>query len=144
MCLESVRLFPRIAKKDIEVGKKLFVHNGKIFTMYRGYPVTSMIMKTSFTLLTIIKLYLYKKNINNRYLVGEGVIHSFNLSRMRSDLKSDFKLGKFDGETMYVRAIIPKGALYYKDYWGDTYASNKLILKPSEEQLRYFEKINKH
>ena len=138
MCLESARLFPRIAKEDIEVGKKLCVHNGKIFTWYLDYPVTSTIMKTSFILLTILKLYLYKEKRNGRYLIEEGVIHSYNLTTISYSFKSDFILGKFDGYTMYVKAVIPKGALYYKDNWGHTYASNKLILKPSEEQLKYF------
>lgn len=138
MCLESARLFPRIAKEDIEVGKKLCVHNGKTFTWYLDYPVTSIMMKTSFILLTILKLYLYKEKRNTRYLVEEGVIHSFNLTMVSHAFKSNFISGKIDGETLYVRAIIPKGALYYKDYWGHTYASNKLILKPSEEQLKYF------
>lgn len=138
MCLESVRLFPRIAKEDIEVGKKLAFCNGELVTWYRDYPVTSVLMKTSFILLTILKLYLYKEKRNTRYLIEEGVIHSYNLTMMSHAFKSNFILGKIDGETLYVRAIIPKGALYYKDYWGHTYASNKLILKPSEEQLKYF------
>lgn len=37
-----------------------------------------------------------------------------------------------------VKAIIPKGALYYKDSNDNAYASNILILKPTKEQLKYF------
>lgn len=39
---------------------------------------------------------------------------------------------------MYVKAVIPKGSLYYIDHHGYTYASSKLVLKPSKEQLKYF------
>lgn len=131
MCLESARLFPRIAKEDIVVCKKLAYHNGKLVTWFRDYPVTNMIMKTKFILFTIIKL-LFKNRIHNRYIIEEGFIHSYNAKHLSAEL------GKFDGHTLYVEAVIPKGALYYKDYWGSTYASNKLILKPSEEQLKYF------
>jgi hypothetical protein len=132
MCLESARLFPRIAKEDIVVCKKLAYCDGKLVTWYRDYPVTNMIMKTKFILFTIIKL-LFKDRIHGRYNIEEGFIHSYNTIIFGTEL------GEFDGYTMCVKAIIPKGALYYKDYWGSTYASNKLILKPSEEQLNYFE-----
>lgn len=132
MCLESVRLFPKRAKEDIIVCKKLAYHNGKLITWYRDYPVTSTIMRTKFILFTIIKL-LFEGRIHDRYMVGGGFIHSY------SNTTSFYsKLGEFEGYTMYVKAVIPKGALYYKDYEGSTYASNILILKPSKEQLKYF------
>ena len=131
MCLESSRLFPKRAKEDIVVCKKLAYYNGKLVTWYEDYPVTSMIMETKFTLFTIIKI-LFGDRIHGRYLIGEGVIHSYDTKPFADEL------GKFDGYTMFVKAVIPKGALYYKDYWGHAYASNKLILKPSEEQLKYF------
>lgn len=130
MCLESTRLFPRKAKEDIVVCKKLAYCSGKLTTWYRDYPVTNTIMKTKFTLFTIINI-LLDYRAHGRYLIGEGVIHSY-----ATDL--GYKSGEFDGYEMYVKAIIPKGALYYKDYWGYSYASNKLILKPSKEQLKYF------
>lgn len=131
MCLESVRLFPRIAKEDIVVCKRLAYCDGKLFTWYQDYPVTNTVMKAKLTLFTIIKL-LFKAKIRGRYAIEEGVIHSYNANCFASEL------GEFDGYTMTVEAVIPKGALYYKSYWGDTYASNKLILKPSEKQLKYF------
>lgn len=131
MCLESVRLFPKIAKEDIVVCKKLIYDRGKLVTFFMEYPVTSMIMKTKFTLFTIIKL-LFKDRIHGRYIVEEGVIHSYDAILPNDD-------NAFNGRVLYVKAVIPKGALYYRDYWGYAYASNKLILKPSEEQLTYFE-----
>lgn len=137
MCLESTRLFPRRAKEDIEVGKKLAFYNGELITWYQDYPVTNVVMKTKPNLFTIIKIYL-TKTINNRFLIGEGFIHSYNLNDFNRYDKYLFEKSAFDGDTMYVKAVIPKGALYYKDYWGHSYASNKLILKPSKELLKYF------
>lgn len=132
MCLESTRLFPKIAKEDIVVCKQLAYCDGKLKTWYRDYPVTNTIMKTKFPLFTIVKL-LFKSRIHGRYSIEEGFIHSYsNASCFYNEL------GEFDGYTMHVKAVIPKGALYYKDYWGGTYASNILILKPSEKQLPYF------
>lgn len=131
MCLLSTRLFPRRAKEDIVVCKQLAYYNYKLFTWYRDYPVTNMIMKTKFTLFTIIKL-LFRNRIYGRYVVEEGVIHSYNTTYFADNLD------KFDGYTMFVKAVIPKGTLYYKSFQGDTYASSKLILKPSKEQLKYF------
>ena len=133
MCLGSVRLFPKIAKEDIVVCKKLAYDDGKLVTWFKDYPVTSTIMKTRFILFTIINL-LFIGRINGRYMIEGGVIHSYsNTTGFYSNL------GEFKNCTMYVKAVIPKGALYYKDYWGSTYASNILILKPSKEQLPYFE-----
>lgn len=137
MCLESVKLFPIKAEKDIEVGKKLAFYNGKLTTFYQEYPVTSVLMKTKPNLFTIIKTYL-NKTINNRFIIKGGFIHSYNLDMFSHNFKFLFEKSVFDGSTMYVNAVIPKGALYYKDYWGDTYASSELILKPSKEQLKYF------
>lgn len=138
MCLESTRLFPRRAKEDIEVGKKLAFCNGELITWYRDYPVTNVVMKTRPNLFTIIKIYLRDRTIGNRFIIEGGFIHSYNLNKVTSKYKSLFEKSALDGDTMYVKAVIPKGALYYKDYWGHSYASNKLILKPSKELLKYF------
>lgn len=137
MCLESVRLYPRRAEKDIEVFKKLNFCDGELTTFFRNYPVTNVVMKTKPNLFTIIKIYL-TKTINNRFLIEEGFIHSYNPNEISYYEKYLFEKSVFDGSTMYVNAVIPKGTLYYKDYWGDTYASSELILKPSKEQLKYF------
>lgn len=138
MCLESKRLFPKIAKKDIIVGKKLFVNDGELVTYFREYPVTNVLMKVNFLLLTIIKLFLHGKDRHGNYIIEGGVIHSYNLSNSSTQFKYSFIRGEIDICTIYVKAVIPKGALYYEDWNGLTYASNKLILMPTEEQLKYF------
>lgn len=137
MCLESTRFFPRIAKEDIVVGKELYVSGGELVTAIREYPITSILLKTNSWLFAILKL-LFKLKCHGRYIIEGGMFHSYNLDQSCSYFKEAILEGTVDGRRLYVKAIIPKGALYYKDYWGHTYASNKLILQPSKEQLKYF------
>lgn len=137
MCLESTELLPRKAKEDIIVGKKLWINRGKAVTFYQMYPINDLIMKTRFILFTIIKI-LFRRRICGRYVVEEGFIHSYDLDTCSSYYIDSFTQGTIVDGILYVKAIIPKGALYYKDYWKHTYASNKLILKPTKEQLKYF------
>lgn len=137
MCLESTRLFPIRAKEDIVVGKELYVSRGELVTAIREYPITSIVLKTNSWLFAILKL-LFKLKCHGRYIIEGGMFHSYNLDQSCSYFKEATLAGTVDGRRLYVKAIIPKGALYYKDYWGHTYASNKLILKPSKEQLKYF------
>ena len=137
MCLESVRLFPKRAKEDIVVGKELHFIGGKLVTSIRSYPITNTVLKTNWGLFDILKL-LFKK-CHDRYIIEGGILHSYNLDTSCGYFKESVLSGIVDGRALYVKAVIPKGALYYKDYWGYTYASNKLILMPSKEQLPYFE-----
>lgn len=137
MCLESTRLFPKRAKEDIVVGKVLHYVEGKLFTSIRDYPITNTVLKTNSWLFAILKL-LFKGKSTFGYLIEGGVFHSYNLDSSSGYFNDCVFSGIVDGRTLYVKAVIPKGALYYKDYWGHSYASNKLILKPSKEQLKYF------
>lgn len=137
MCLDSTRLFPQRAKEDIVVGKVLHFIGGKLVTSIREYPITNTVLKANSWLFVVLKL-LFKRKCHGRYSIEGGMFHSYNLDQSCGDFKESVLSGIVDGRALYVKAIIPKGALYYKDYWGYTYASNKLILIPSEEQLKYF------
>lgn len=137
MCLESTRLLPKRAKEDIVVGKVLHFTGGKLVTSIRSYPITNTVLKTNWRLFDILKL-LFKK-CHDRYIIEGGMFHSYNIDTAYGDFKESVLSGTVDGIALYVKTVIPKGALYYKDYWGHTYASNKLILMPSKEQLPYFE-----
>lgn len=139
MCLESKRLFPRRALTDIVVSKALSLnYNNELVTYFMRYPVHSLKMKAKFSLFTVLKVFI-NKIINKRlyYEIEKGMIHSYNLDGMDYYTRQQFETGTIKHGNMYVKAIIPKGALYYKDYH-DTYASNILILKPTKEQLKYF------
>lgn len=139
MCLETKRLFPRRALTDIVVGKALCLnYNNELVTYFMRYPVHSLKMKAKFSLFTILKVFI-NKIINKRlyYEIEKGMIHSYNLDGMDYYTRQQFETGTIKHGNMYVKAIIPKGALYYKDC-RDTYASNILILKPTKEQLKYF------
>ena len=140
MCLESKRLFPRTALTDIVVGKTLCLnYNNEVVTYFMRYPVHGLEMKEKFSLFTILKVFI-SKIINKRlyYEIEKGMIHSYNLDNRDYFTRQQFETGTIECCNMYVKAVIPKGALYYKDCYGYTYASNKLILKPSKEQLKYF------
>lgn len=140
MCLESKRLFPRRAKEDIIVGKVLsLTYNKEVVTYYQRYPVRSLEMKEKFSLFTVLKM--FKGKIRDKYpyyILEGGMIHSYNFYNMDYFRRQQFEMGTIEYNDMYVKAIIPKGALYYIDRYGSTYASNILILKPTEEQLKYF------
>ena len=139
MCLESKRLFPRTASTDIVVGKWLSLTSNGVVTYYQRYPVRSLEMKEKFSLFTVLKMFMLK--IIRKYLyyhLEEGMIHSYNLDDMCYYTRQQFETGTIEHGNMYVKAIIPKGALYYKDCYDSYYASNKLILKPTERQLKYF------
>lgn len=139
MCLESKRLFPRIALTDIVVGKKLsFTYNNEVVTYYQRFPVRSLEMEEKFSLFTVLKMFVEKIiHKYSYYKLEGGMIHSYNLNNMNYT-RQQFETGAIKYDTLYVKAIIPKGALYYKDSYGNTYASNILILKPTEEQFKYF------
>ena len=142
MCLESKILFPRIAKEDIIVGKWLSLSSIGVVTYYQRYPVRSLKMKEKFPLSTVLKMFVEKRRHEySSYKLEKGMFHSYNLNTMNYFTRQQFETGTIENCNMYVKAIIPKGALYYKDYWGDSYASNILILKPTEEQLKLF-KLN--
>ena len=140
MCLESKRLFPRRAKKDIVVGKVLsLTQNNEVVTYYQRYPVHSLEMKEKFSLFTVLKMFISKIRYKETYYTLEGgMIHSYNFCNMEYFRRQLFETGTFEYTNMYVKAVIPKGALYYIDRYGTTYASNILILKPTKEQLKYF------
>lgn len=140
MCLESKRLFPRRAKNDIIVGKKLcLTYNNEVVTYYQAFPVHSLEMKEKFSLFTVLKMFVEKRRYKyQHYKLKGGVIHSYNLYDIHYSIRHLFETGAIRYGDMYVKAIIPKGALYYIDRYGHTYASNILILKPTEEQLKYF------
>lgn len=140
MCLKSKRLFPRRAKEDIVVGKCLDItQDNKVVTYYQRYPVHSLEMKEKFSLSTILKMFINRIRYEYLYYrLERGMIHSYNLSGLDYFIRQQFETGTIEYRTMYVKAIIPKGALYYEDSLGATYASTILILKPTKEQLKYF------
>lgn len=140
MCLESKRLFPRRALTDIVVGKALSITYKKgVVTYYQRYPVHSLEMKEKFSLFTVLNMFILKiRRKYSYYHLEEGMIHSYNLDNMDYFTRQQFETGTIEDNVMYIKAIIPKGALYYKDSYGHTYASNILILKPTKEQLKYF------
>ena len=140
MCLKSKRLFPRRAKEDIVAGKCLDItHDNKVVTYYQRYPVHSLEMKEKFSLSTILKMFINRIRYEYLYYRLEGgMIHSYNFSDLDYFTIQQFETGTIEHQTMWIKAIIPKGALYYKDSLGVTYASNILILKPTKEQLKYF------
>lgn len=140
MCLESKRLFPRTALTDIVVGKLLcLTYNNEVVTYYQRYPVRNLEMKEKFSLFTILKMFIEKRRHKDLYYTLKGgMIHSYNLGNRDYFERQRFETGITEYNDMYVKAIIPKGALYYKDCYDSTYASNILILKPTEEQLKYF------
>lgn len=140
MCLISKRLFPQRAKEDIVVGKSLcLTYNNEVVTYFMKYPVHSLEMKEKFSLFTILKVFI-NKIINKPlyYEIAKGMIHSYNLDNMEYFTRQKFEIGAIEYSNIHVKAIIPKGALYYEDAYDYTYASNKLILIPSKEQLKYF------
>lgn len=100
MCFIKESIIPKIAIKDILVHKALLIRNEKIVT-----PCTRMIIPDNGIIKAKESLlnFLTKSNLN-----GEGV-HSYSIV-----VNKDYLFG-----TLYVKAYIPKGTLYFENSRGE-------------------------
>lgn len=113
MCLYTKQICPIRARRDIEVYKVLRYDSvtDKIITPYTHFPVLTKTMDVSEE--SIERGMCFVRTIT------KGMIHSYSFCPT---------LAGYGPRSIVVRAIIPKGALYYKGL-DDDYASKKLILK---------------
>lgn len=113
MCLYTKQICPIRARRDIEVYKVLLYDwvTNKITTPFIHFPVLTKTMDVSEE--SIERGMCFVRTIT------KGMIHSYSFCPT---------LVGYSPGSIVVRAIIPKGALYYKGLDGD-YASKKLILK---------------
>lgn len=113
MSLFTRQICPIRARRDIEVYKVLRYdpETDKIITPYTHFPVLTKTMDVSEESI--------KRGMCFINMVGKGMIHSY----------SGYPTLAGRGTLNFVvKAIIPKGTLYYKGL-ADDYASKKLILK---------------
>lgn len=113
MCLYTKQICPIRARRDIEVYKVLRYDSvtDKIITPYTHFPVLTKTMDVSEESI--------RRGMFFVHIVGKGMIHSYNYCPALAGYSQTFFL---------VKAVIPKGALYYRGLCND-YASKKLILK---------------
>lgn len=123
MCLRKVSYMPRIATKDITVYKVVYKEYSEDFkykTVCRNSPIKlGTCYKGIFQSKGSVIRSIFSKYIN------DGYIHSFSTIEDSSYLLYSTRYHYPYKRVCILRAIIPKGTIYYKGAGGDL-ASRKL------------------
>lgn len=123
MCLITKQKFPRIALRNIKVGKRLWNYKGQWYTPIALYKINdyqeTIIPEENLSLWDIIKGVRRVKINKNKYSYDKGFIHSRKTKYYGMDNDTNSKMFK---------AVIPFGSLYYYDQDTGEYCSTKLKL----------------
>ena len=113
MCLYTRQICPIRARRDIKVYKVLRYDRatGGIITPYVHFPVLTKTIDVSEEPM--------EQGGYFTHTIAKGMVHSYNYLPI---------LASYGAASFVVKAIIPKGALYYRGFHNDC-ASKKLILK---------------
>lgn len=146
MCLTSRYKDPFIAKKDIECYKQIQVTkvNDQIifFTPYQHKDVTNEVRNTKILVpefWSIVKErlnYFFKFRKRKEYYIRGGYIHSY-MPHTLGDIDR-MRLYGYNSDCIFLKCIIPAGSLYYKDEFCGEYASDKIIITESDENINHF------
>lgn len=117
MCLYTRQICPIRARRDIEVYKVLRYNRvtDEIITPYVLFPVLTKTMEA------------FEESMKQEYrfamrIITKGAVHSYNYLPILTGFAG------YGAVSFVVKAIIPKGTLYYRGVNNDC-ASRKLILK---------------
>lgn len=122
MCLETKHLLPKIAKEDIPVYKVLALSTDGLETPYRFMKIINPIIKpTLYSKIVYLSTFIFNLItylINKKVYIDSGFIHVY---------PKKLYVGY---NRVLIKAIIPKGSLYYKGLFCDTesYCASKIIL----------------